>query len=424
MIVAAQQEVMAHGAAEPPLGRRAAFRFIFAAQVMNAISFGLMGPVMPNLLKSFTGGDSAAAALWIMVFAVTWGVVQLFCGPILGQLSDRFGRRPVMLISIFGLGADFLFMAFAPTLGWLLVGRILNGMTASSFSTANAYVADITAPENRAHRFAVMASAVSVGLVLGPVVGGTLAEFNLRLPFMVAAALSLLNGLYGLFVLPESLPPEKRIETFRWSAANPVGALGFLKRHAELYRLAGMGFLFQFSQTVWPNVFVLYGGYRYHWSPGFVGLVLAVSGGVGACVQIGLIGRLVRWIGERGVLVIGTVTGAVGMAIAGWAPQGWIYLISMPFHIGSGMILPGLMGLMSRAVAANEQGRMQGVNQSLQGIAVVVGPMLYSPIFAWSVRHDASVHQPGLAFYISAIAIFAIFLLTLGIAYAPRARAA
>jgi DHA1 family tetracycline resistance protein-like MFS transporter len=424
MSVAASEDVIEAAAARGrPPGRQAAFGFIFATAVMNAVSFGLMIPVLPNLVRAFVGGDTASAALWTMVFAASWGLVQFMCGPVLGQLSDRFGRRPVLLISIFGLGVDFLFMAFAPTLGWLFVGRILNGMTASSFSTANAYVADVTAPEDRARRFGLMGSAFTIGLMLGPVMGGVLADINLRLPFMVAAALSLLNGLYGVFILPESLPKARRLQSFRWRSANPVGSLSFLRGHGELFSLAGMSFLFQFSQNMWPSVYVLYAGYRYHWSIGFIGAVMAVSSLAGVGVQVGLVGPVVRRFGERGALIAGAFAGAISMTIYGWAPNGWVYFVGMPFGVASGLMLPGLMGLMSRAVAANEQGRMQGANQSLQGIAAVIGPLVYAPIFAWSVRHDASLHQPGLALYISGAAIFAIFLLSMRIA-PPPARAA
>lgn len=225
-------------------------------------------------------------------------------------------------------------------------------------------------------------------------------------------------------MLPESLPKERRLDGFRWRSANPVGALGFLRGHGELISLAGMSFLFQFSQNMWPSVYVLYAGYRYHWNIGFVGAVMAVSSLAGVGVQVGLVGPAVRRVGERGALIAGALSGAIGMTLYGWAPNGWLYFIGLPFSILSGLMQPGLMGLMSRAVAANEQGRMQGANQSLQGIAAVIGPLIYAPIFAWSVRHDASLHQPGLALYCSGAAIFGIFLLSLRVAPPARAAAA
>src|ERR1700760_2064522 len=224
----------------PPVGRRgrqAAFGFIFASALMNSISFGLMIPILPNLLKQFTGGDTAAASEGNTWFAFVWGLMQFFVGPILGVLSDRVGRRPILLISNFGLAVDFLFMAFAPTLWWLYVGRILNGMTAASFSTGGAYVADITPPQDRAKNFGMLTSAFSFGFIFGPIVGGFLGDINIRLPFLVAAGMTTLNWFYGLLILPESLPPERRLARYDWSRANPVGALRLLRAHPGLLSL-------------------------------------------------------------------------------------------------------------------------------------------------------------------------------------------
>ncbi|MFI4934848.1 MAG: TCR/Tet family MFS transporter [Caulobacterales bacterium] len=398
-----------------PPRRQAAFGFIFATAIMNALSFGLMIPVLPALLKSFVGGDAASAALWQTVFAATWGAVQFFSGPVLGMASDRFGRRPVLLVSIFGLAGDFLFMAFAPNLWWLFLGRILNGLTASSNSTANAYVADVTAPQDRARRFGIMGSAFSIGLVLGPVAGGFLADINLRLPFMVAAGLALVNGLFGLFILPESLPPEKRAETFHWKGANPLAGLSFLRGHGELLGLATMAFLFQLSMNVWPMTFVLYTQFRYHWTIGIIGLVMMIASGGGAAVQLTLVGTVVRHLGERGAVMLGAACGCAAMAIYGWAPNGALYFLGMPFSVCSGFMMPGIMGLMSRRVAGNQQGRLQGANQGLQGISSILGPMMFGPALSFALRRDASLHTPGLAFYLAAAAIGLIFLLSLQI---------
>jgi DHA1 family tetracycline resistance protein-like MFS transporter len=411
------------GVAPParPAGRQAAFGFIFASAIMNALSFGLMIPVMPALLKSFAGGDTASAALWQTVFALTWGAVQFFSGPVLGLASDRFGRRPVLLISTFGLAADFLLMAFAPNLAWLFVGRVLNGLTASSNSTANAYLADITPAADRARRFGMLGSAFSVGFILGPVLGGYLGEINLRLPFMVAAGMTLLNGLYGLLILPESLAPERRATRFGWRGANPLAAIGFLRAHGELAGLAAMSFLFQLSMTVWPLVYVLYTQYRYHWSIGFIGVVMMFTSAASAAVQFGLVGRVVRAIGERGAVLLGAACGAISMTAYGWAPNGVLYFIGTPFGILSGFMMPGVMGLMSQRVASGEQGRLQGANQSLQGISSVVGPLIYGSVFYFALHNDSKLHQPGLAFYVSGLAIALIFLL--GLRYArPSSR--
>ena len=412
-------EVLTADAPPPQAGRQAAFGFIFASAIMNALSFGLMIPVLPALLKSFIGGDpshaTASAALWQMVFALSWGAVQFFSGPVLGLMSDRFGRRPVMLISIFGLSIDFVIMAFAPSLMWLFVGRLLNGLTASSNSTAMAYVADVTPPMDRARRFGMMGSAFSVGFLLGPVVGGYLGEISLRLPFMVAAGMCLVNGIYGLFILPESLPLARRVTRFVWSKANPVASLGFLKAHGELMRLAMMFFLFQLSQTVWPMCFVLYSQYRFHWSTGTIGMVMMISGASGVVTQMWLVGPIVRRLGERRTLLVGAVCGAIGLAIYGWAPTAPLYFIGMPFSAFSGLMMPGIMGLMSRRVSGQEQGQLQGSNQSLQGLSSIVGPLVYGPTLAWAVANDATLHLPGLPIFLSSGFIVLIFLLGLGV---------
>ena len=390
-----------------------AFRFIFAAAVINAVSFGIMIPVLPNLIKEFTGGDTAAASEWNVVFGAVWGVMQLFCGPILGMLSDRYGRRPILLISLGGLAIDFLFMALAPSLMWLFVGRIINGLTAASFSTANAYVADITPPAKRAKAYGWMGSAFSFGFLVGPALGGFLGDIDLRLPFFVAAGLTTINWLYGFFILPESLPPEKRVAKFDWKRANPVGSLSFLRSHNELLGLASIGFLFQLAHTVLPAIFVLYTGYRYGWTPGFMGLTMMATGLAGVLVQTLLVGPVVARIGERGALLLGAAAGAAGFTIYGLASTGWSYMIGVPVFALMNFLMPGLQGLMTRRVEPSAQGQLQGANQALQGIASVIGPIVFGMTFAWSIRHDGAMHQPGLAIYLAAALLVCAFLLSL-----------
>ncbi|CAN5546888.1 tetracycline resistance MFS efflux pump [soil metagenome] len=402
-------------------GRKAAFGFVFACALMNAVSFGIMIPVLPNLIKSFTGGDTAEAAQWNVVFGCVWGLMQLFCGPILGMLSDRIGRRPVLLISLFGLAIDFMFMAFAPNLAWLFVGRVLNGMTAASFSTANAYVADVTPPQDRAKAFGWMGSAFSFGFLVGPALGGALAEFDLRLPFLVAGGLTAINWLYGYFVLPESLPVERRTTRFDWKRANPLGSLAFLRAHGDLLGLAGVGFLFQLAHTVLPSIFVLYSGYRYGWSPGIIGLTMMATGLLGVLVQTLLVGPVVAKIGERGALLLGAAGGCVGFALYGFAPTGWFYLASAPVFAVLNFMQPGLQGLMSRRVDPMHQGQLQGANQGLQGIASVLGPAMFGTIFAWSIHHDATLHAPGLAIYLASFLLLMAMLLGVRVAHAPAA---
>lgn len=400
-------------------GRRAAFGFIFATALMNAVSFGLIIPVLPNLIKQFTGGDTAQAAEWNVIFAVTWGAMQFVCGPLLGLLSDRVGRRPVLLLSVFGLALDFLIIAVAPNLIWLLVGRVLNGMTAASFSTANAYVADVTPPEGRAKAFGLMGSAFSFGFMVGPAIGGALGDIDLRLPFYVAAGLSLMNGFYGLFVLPESLPPEKRTTRFDLARANPLGSLRLLRSHPDLLGLATIGLLFQLAHTVLPAIFVLYTGYRYGWSPSTMGLTMMATGVAGVVVQMFLVGPVVARIGERGALLLGAAGGAAGFAWYGFAPTGTLYLVGVPIFALVGFLMPGLQGLMTRRVAPHEQGQLQGANQSLQGIASMAGPALFGLTFAWSIRHAASLQAPGLAIYLASALLAAAFVLGSRVARAP-----
>ncbi len=401
-----------------------AFRFIFAAAVINAVSFGIMIPVLPNLIKEFTGGDTAAASEWNVVFGAVWGVMQLFCGPILGMMSDRYGRRPILLVSLGGLAIDFLFMALAPSLMWLFVGRVINGLTAASFSTANAYVADVTPPDKRAKAYGWMGSAFSFGFLVGPALGGFLGDIDLRLPFFVAAALTTVNWLYGFFILPESLPPEKRVAKFDWKRANPVGSLSFLRSHNELLGLASIGFLFQLAHTVLPAIFVLYTGYRYGWTPGFMGLTMMATGLAGVIVQTLLVGPVVAKIGERGALLLGAAAGAAGFGIYGMAQTGWAYMLGVPVFALMNFLMPGLQGLMTRRVEPSAQGQLQGANQALQGIASVIGPVIFGMTFAWSIRHDGVMHQPGLAIYLASALLIGALLLSLRVGRVPKAAAA
>ena len=401
--------------------RAAAFGFVFVTALMNAVSFGIMIPILPNLIKQMVGGDTAAAAEWNVVFGTVWGLMQFVCGPILGMLSDRYGRRPVMLVSIFGLFVDFLFMAYAPTLAWLFIGRVLNGVTASSFSTANAYVADVTSPDQRARNFGILGSAFGFGFILGPSIGGFLGEVNLRLPFMVAAGICLVNAIYGLLVLPESLPPERRTTTVNWARANPLGSLAFLMERGRLAALVAVAFLFQLGFTVLPSVFVLYSGYRYGWTPATLGWTFMATGVSQIVVQMFLVGPVVRRVGERGAVLLGSGAGALGLVIYALAPTGGAYLWGIPVWAMSGFTTPGLMGLMTRRVGHRNQGQLQGVSQSVQGIASVLGPPLFGLTFSWAVRNNATLHLPGLPILISAGLLIGAFLLSLRVATPARA---
>jgi DHA1 family tetracycline resistance protein-like MFS transporter len=301
-------------------------------------------------------------------------------------------------------------MAFAPTLAWLLIGRVVNGATAASFSTCNAYVADISKPEDRARNFGWMSSAFSVGFLFGPVAGGVLASHalhlgavtiaGLRVPFLVAATICAINWFYGLLVLPESLPRERRIVRFEWRRANPIASLMLLRSHRDLLPLAGVNFLFQLSQQVLPNVFVLYTTLRYGWSQGFLGITFLITGLLGILVQALAVGPVVRRIGERGAVIAGAIAGIAGFAIFAFAPTGVMYFVGMPIFAFQGLMQPGIQGLMTQHVTPMEQGRLQGANQSTGGIASIVGPAIFPLSFAFALRDWPTV--PGLPILIAA----------------------
>src|SRR5216683_841611 len=290
------------------------------------LALGMIIPVLPKLVMNFLAGDTARAAKVYGLFGTVWALMQFVFAPVLGALSDRYGRRPVILLSNFGLGLDYIFMALSPTLSWLFAGRVISGITAASIPTAGAYIADVTAPEKRAGAFGLMGAAFGIGFVLGPALGGILGGIHPRLPFWVAAGFSLVNAMYGLFVLPESLAPEKR-GAFSWRRANPIGALTLLRSHPELFGLATANFLVNLSHVVFPSVFVLYGGYRYGWNESTVGLTMALFGISSMIVQAGLVGPVVKRFGERRALLIGLVCAAAGMTIFALAATGRLFWI-------------------------------------------------------------------------------------------------
>ncbi|MBV8803705.1 MAG: TCR/Tet family MFS transporter [Sinobacteraceae bacterium] len=396
--------------------RKAAVIFIFITALMDIISLGILIPVLPNLVKQFAGGDTALAAQYSMAFAVTWGLMQFFFSPIIGMLSDRFGRRPVLLLSIFGLGVDYLVMALAPTLGWLFVGRVINGITAASFSTANAYVADVTPPEQRAKAFGMLGAAFGVGFLIGPAIGGSLGNLNLRLPFWVAAGIALCNWLYGFFVLPESLPPSRRATQLNWRRANPLAALGFLRERKSLIGLVTINVLYMFAHNVFPSIFVLYVGYKFNWGPFAAGIMLVATGLSSILVQTLVVGRVVKAIGERGALLIGLMCAVIGFLAYALAPNEVWFYAGVPVGAFSGLIMPGLQSLMTRRVAPNEQGRLQGVNSAFLGLTAILGPTVYLSTLAFAVDHNAQLHLPGLPVLIAVCFCMAALLMALRVA--------
>lgn len=384
---------------------RAAFAFIFVTVALDMLALGIMAPVLPKLIIAFEGGAMAEAARMTGVFAFVWAAMQFVCAPVLGALSDRFGRRPVILLSNFGLGLDYLVMAVAPTLSWLFLGRVISGITASSFPTAGAYVADVTPPDERAAKFGMLGAAFGLGFIVGPAVGGLLGGIDLRLPFWAAAGLSLINAAYGFFILPESLPRERRAP-MRWRQANPVGSLTLLRSHPELLGLAGAAFLYYVAHEALPSLFVLYTDYRYVWSEQQIGLALAVIGVCSTIVAALMVGPIVARLGERRALFAGLVFWALGSVAFALAPTGLIFLVGIPFASLGGLIGPSVQALTSRRVSASEQGRLQGALSSLRGIAMMLGPILFTQVFATGLRYGGRPLS-GVAFLLEALLLLA-----------------
>ena len=388
---------------------RPAIAFIFVTVVIDVLSMGIVIPVLPKLVETFEGGDTARAAETFGIFGTAWGLMQFLFMPVVGALSDRFGRRPVVLISCFGLGLDFFLMALAPNLEWLLVGRIISGITAASFATAFAYIADVTPPDKRAAGFGMVGAGFGLGFVLGPALGGVLGGIDPRLPFWVAGVMALTNAAYGFFVLPESLPPEKR-SPYSWKKANPVGSFVLLRSHPELSGLAVTSFLMQLSHVVLPSVTVLYMGYRYGWNAMQVGLVLA---GVGACsmiVQGLLVKPVVARLGERRAMVVGLAFGTLGFAIYGLASDGFTFLLGVPVMALWGFANPAVISLMSRHVSPSEQGQLQGANASLTATAGLLGPSIFTQMFAGFIGSHAVTQFPGAPYMLAALMLVAAAL--------------
>ena len=386
--------------------RKAALSFIFVMCVLDVMAIGIIIPVLPKLVETMAGGDTSSAAEIYGIFGTAWGLMQFFFSPILGALSDRYGRRPVLLLSMLGLGLDYILMAVAPNLVWLFIGRVISGITAASFSTANAYIADVTPAEERASAFGLIGAAFGIGFVLGPALGGIMGDIDPRLPFWVAAALTLANFAYGLFVLPELLPPERRM-AFSWSRANPVGSLRLLSQHRQLLGLAGVSFLFHFAHVVLPAVAVLYTSYRYGWDSKTMGLSLAAVGVASGVVQGGLIKPIIGRIGERRALLFGLLCGTAGFAIYGLATTSVGFWSGIPIMALWGVAGAASMGIMSRLVSGSEQGQLQGANSGLIALAGLFGPYLFSYVFARSISPGAAWYLPGAPFLLASAMLLA-----------------
>lgn len=374
---------------------------ILVTGFLDMLAMGVVMPVLPGLIEDLTG-SLGAAGLWTGILGSLWALMQLLCAPIIGSLSDRFGRRPVILISAAGLALDWVLMALAPNLWWLVVGRVLGGITSASATALFAYLADVTAPENRARAFGITGAAISAGFVLGPALGGVLGEMSPRLPFWVAAGLSALAFLYGLVVLPESLPPERR-QPFAWRNAHPIAALKMLGRGRALGRLSVGVFLLTFSHRVFMTVYVLYAGHQHGLTTLQVGALLAFSSVLDMVVQGTLVGPVTKRIGDRPAVLIGLIGGALSFLAMALAPSAQWFVAAMIPAALMGLAEPTMKSLMSRAVAETEQGQLQGAMQSLASVAGITGPVFFGWVYAVS-----SASLPGLSFVIAAgILVFA-----------------
>jgi DHA1 family tetracycline resistance protein-like MFS transporter len=391
-------------------GRKAALVFIFVTVLIDMLAFGMIIPVLPVLVQNFMGGSTARAAEMYGLFGTAWALMQFIFSPVQGSLSDHFGRRTVILISCTGLGLDFILMALAPNLWWLLVGRVISGITAASFSTAGAYISDVTPPEKRAASFGLIGAAFGVGFVLGPALGGVLGTISPRLPFWASAFLALANVCWGLFVLPESLPKDKRVP-FSWKNANPIGALKLLRSQPMLSGLAVSYFFINLAHVALPSTSVLYMRYRYGWDTSAVGILLAGVGISSLIVQGLLVRPAVRWLKERRAMAVGLAFGAAGFAIYGLAFSGRLFWIGVPVMALWGIATPSLQTIMTRLVDATEQGRLQGALASLAGLASLIGPTLFTQTFAVFISTGVNWGLPGAPFLLAAVLVVGALLL-------------
>jgi MFS transporter, DHA1 family, tetracycline resistance protein len=380
----------------------AAAAFILITVLLDMLALGIVIPILPKLIEAFVDNDTASAARVFGLFGTAWALMQFVFSPLLGSLSDRFGRRPVILLSNFGLAADYVLMALAPSLSFLFLGRVISGITSASIATAFAYIADTTTAGQRATVFGRIGVAFGAGFILGPALGGLVGDLSPRLPFFVAAGLSFTNGLYGLLILPESLPKARRAP-FRWKSANPIGMLPLLRSNRTLAGLQGANFFAQLAHVVLPSTFVLYAGYRYGWDVKTVGLTLAIVGVCSMVVQGVAIGPIVKRLGERRALLLGLASGAVGFLIYGAAPTGKWFLFGIPVMALWGVSGAATQALMTQMVAPDQQGQLQGVTASVQSLSQLVGPFLFTLTFAYFISARAPLKLPGAPFLVAAV---------------------
>jgi DHA1 family tetracycline resistance protein-like MFS transporter len=382
--------------------RPAALAFILLTVLLDVMGIGLIIPVFPLLITDLAGSLTLGAQL-VGVFTAVYALMQFVFAPVLGALSDRSGRRPVLLVSLVGMGLDYLLLFFAPNLWWLFVGRVIAGITGASITVANAYLADVTPPEARARSFGLLGATFGVGFILGPALGGVLGDIDLRLPFLVAAGLALLNALYGFFVLPESLARENRATGQGWRVLNPLTPLRDLGRYPLVRNLAVAFIFIGLAQQVIFSTWVLFTERVLGWTPAQNGLALAAVGLLSVVVQAGLIGAALRVLGERGAIITGLLLGVVQYLLLGAARSGEMLYASILLGALAGIAGPAIQGLISRTIDPAEQGRIQGALTSLNSLVGIVGPLAATAVFAYFTRPGNTFNEPGAAFYMAAL---------------------
>ena len=411
------QSTDAHGdssTASPPKERQAAIAFILLTLFLDILGIGIVIPVLPELVKQFVGEDSANAGFYYGLIGTVYSLTQFIFAPIIGALSDRFGRRPVILASLFGFGVDFILQGFAPSIWWLFLGRFVAGIMGASFTTANAYIADVSTPENRARNFGLTGVMFGLGFILGPTLGGMLGEVWVRLPFFVAAGLALANWLYGYFILPESLPPEKRSKTFK--LASPLEALKHLGAYPLVAGLAGAFACMSLAQRGLENVWVLYTAERFGWSPRANGLTLGLVGLMAALVQGGMVRPTVKRLGERKTVLLGLTVSVMAFLGYGFSYRPWMLFTTIVFGALAGLAGPAMQSLVAGSVDADEQGRVQGALASIMSATNVIAPLLFTTgLFSYFTSEKAFTYAPGAPFYLGAVLMLTGLLIVRGV---------
>ena len=384
------------------MNQRLAITFIMLSVVMDSMGIGLIMPVMPDLIRAIEGTDIGSAALWGGLLATIFAVMQFLFGPTIGSLSDRFGRRPILLISLVVMAFDYVLMALASTMWLLIIGRIIGGITAATQSTAAAYMADISKPKEKAANFGLIGAAFGVGFVLGPIIGGILAEYGTRAPFWAAAVLAASNAVFGYFVLPETVTDRIR-RPFDWRRANPLGAFKHIGKLPGLRPMMVILFIYAIAFFVYPGVWAYYGALQFGWSPGMIGLSLGVFG-IGIAVVQGLLMRpILRKIGERNAVILGLSIDVLAFVALGFVTNGWIALALTPLTALGSIAGPALQGIMSRKAADDQQGELQGTIASINAVATIAAPLIMTQTFFYFTRDDVAIFLPGAPFLLSAI---------------------